>query len=65
MDLPDLHPDQIPPFVVNDEDLLRWELVVATTLVIAHRFDLQFARELYFGDIPTGSMTPDAQSQQS
>lgn len=47
------HPDQIPAFVMTDADLERWRLCFAITRAVAQRDDPVFARELYFGDLPT------------
>lgn len=54
-ELPELHGDQVPTLITSDEQLHRWRLCVGVTLQVAGRFDLQFASELYFGDLPTGN----------
>lgn len=47
------HPDQVPAFVTNREELRRWKLVFGITRAICQRDDPVFARQLFFSDMPT------------
>lgn len=57
---PELTAAEIPMFVTNDDELVRWRLCVGITRMIAQRDDHRFARELFFGDIATDGPPPDS-----
>lgn len=62
MEMAEPHPDQIPSFITNDEQLRRWKLCWGITRAIAQRDDPVFCRQLYNGDLPTDDLVETAAS---
>jgi hypothetical protein len=58
------HPDQIPAFVTNDEELRRFRLCFGIGRGICGRNDPIFVAELFHGDLPTDD-APEAEAGRS
>lgn len=60
MEMAEPHPDQVPAFVKNDDDLRRFKIVFGITRAVCQRDDPVFARQLFFSDIPTDDVAATA-----